>query len=153
MGLEVPSPPEAAPLAAAAARHGGRVFSLALLLVSVSFAVAGQFMLKAAMNEIGRVGQAQLRSPGRLVAKAVAEPRLWIGLALFGISALFWLVVLSRVALSVAYPLVGFSYIIVVAIAKFRLNEAVPPLRWIGVCVIATGIALIGLSFRRASGT
>ena len=33
---------------------------------------------------------------GQTIARAVKEPLLWIGLLLFGISALFWLVVLER---------------------------------------------------------
>jgi multidrug transporter EmrE-like cation transporter len=127
--------------------------SMALLVISVVFAIAGQFTLKAAMNEIGRIGTAQFRDPIALVARAAKEPRLWAGLALFGISAAFWLVVLSRVNLSVAYPLVGVSYILVVAIGRFVLNEEVPPMRWVGVTIIAVGIATIGLSFRGSNGT
>ena len=155
MALEVP-PPEAIPeppIAASFLGSGNRGFSLALLVVSVVFAIAGQFTLKAAMNEIGRIGSVEFRDPMALVAKAAKEPRLWAGLALFGISALFWLVVLSRVNLSVAYPLVGVSYILVVAIGRFVLNEEVPPLRWVGVTIIALGIATIGLSFRASNGT
>jgi drug/metabolite transporter (DMT)-like permease len=154
MALEVP-PPEAIPdTTSLAARTvgGGRAVSLALLVISVIFAIAGQFTLKAAMNEIGRIGRSQVKTPVTTVTRAAKEPRLWFGLALFGISALFWLVVLSRVSLSIAYPMVGLSYIVVVVVSKLFLHEAVPPLRWIGVSVIAIGIAVIGLSFRRATG-
>jgi drug/metabolite transporter (DMT)-like permease len=56
------------------------------------------------------------------------------------------------VRLSVAYPIVGISYIVIVAFARFFLHEQVPPLRWAGVFIIAIGIAVIGLSFSRASG-
>jgi drug/metabolite transporter (DMT)-like permease len=153
MALEVP-PPEALPDAAAAAPSllsGGRAISLALLAVSVVFAVAGQFTLKSAMNEIGRIGRQQAKAPIDTVLNAAKEPRLWIGLALFGFSAVFWLVVLSRVSLSVAYPLVGMSYVVVVLIARYVLHESVPALRWLGVSVVALGIALIGISFRRAA--
>jgi multidrug transporter EmrE-like cation transporter len=154
MAMEVP-PPEVIPELpiAAAPAHGGRLISLILLAVSVAFAVGGQFTLKSAMNDIGRIGKAELSSPGDLLLRAAKEPKLWVGLALFGISAFFWLIVLSRVALSVAYPLVGLSYIVVVAIGRFALHEQVPALRWFGVIVIALGIAMIGFSFRRATGT
>jgi multidrug transporter EmrE-like cation transporter len=156
VALEVP-PPEAIPEPPLAASSflgsGNRALSVAMLVVSVVFAIAGQFTLKAAMNEIGRIGTAQIRDPMALIARAAKEPRLWAGLALFGISALFWLVVLSRVNLSVAYPLVGVSYILVVAIGRFVLNEEVPFMRWVGVTAIALGIAIIGFSFRGASGT
>lgn len=144
MAIEVP-PPEAIPVAASASRGGP--ISLALLLVSVCFAIGGQLTLKSAMNNIGRIGTAEVTAAGETVVKAVKEPRLWLGLTLFGISALFWLVVLSRVPLSVAYPLVGVSYILVVIFARLFLGESVPPLRWIGVAVVATGIAIVGASF------
>ena len=151
MALEVP-PPEAVPEAVAQATSSSaassRLISLALLLVSVLFAVAGQLTLKAAMTEVGRIGRNS--AIGDTLVKAIKEPKLWVGLVLFGISAVFWLVVLSRVRLSVAYPLVGFSYIVVVAFARFALNEEVPTLRWVGVSVIALGIAVIGFSFRSA---
>ena len=151
MALEVP-PPEALPETIQAASSPGtsRLVSLGLLLVSVVFAVAGQLTLKSAMDSVGRIGKtSQL---GEIAVRALKEPLLWMGLTLFGISALFWLVVLSRVRLSVAYPIVGISYILIVLLARFRLHEHVPTLRWIGVSVIALGIAIIGLSFRSKSG-
>ena len=126
--------------------------SLGLLLVSVVFAIAGQLTLKAAMEEVGRIGAREVSAAGETIKRAVKEPRLWLGLTLFGISALFWLVVLSRVPLSVAYPFVGVSYILIVAFSRLFLHEHVPTLRWIGVFIVALGIAIVGLSFRRVSG-
>ena len=150
MALEVP-PPEAVPVAAPP-RPGVGLTSLALLLVSVVFAIAGQLTLKAAMNEVGRIGRADVSTPVATALRVAKEPKLWIGLTLFGISALFWLVVLSRVPLSVAYPFVGLSYVMVVAFSRVVLNEHVPALRWLGVVIVAVGIAIIGLSFRRVTG-
>jgi drug/metabolite transporter (DMT)-like permease len=153
MALEVPTPEPLPPLPPlGAARPSSQLISVALLVVSVSFAVAGQLTLKAGMERVGRIGAAQVAAPMETIAKALREPRLWLGLFLFGVSALFWLVVLSRVDLSLAYPMVGMTYIIVVALARFLLHEQIPPLRWIGVVVVACGIALIGLSFRHTTG-
>ena len=151
MALEVP-PPEALPETIRAASSPGtsRVISLTLLLVSITFAVVGQLTLKAAMDRVGRIGRES--ALGDTLVRAAKEPLLWGGLALFGISAMFWLVVLSRVRLSVAYPLVGISYILIVLLARYRLHEHVPPLRWVGVFVIALGIAIIGFSFRAKAG-
>jgi len=124
--------------------------SLALLVVSVCFAIAGQLTLKAAMSRVGRIGYAQAAAPLDTIARALREPRLWAGLTLFTISAAFWLIVLSRVPLSVAYPVLGISYVLVVLLSRLVLNEPVPALRWAGVIVVAVGIALIGASFRPA---
>ena len=151
MALEAP-PPEILPIAAAP-RTRSTAISIVLLVVSVVFATAGQLTLKAAMEEIGRIGTAQVSEAGETLSRAVKEPLLWIGLALFGISALFWLVVLSRVDLSLAYPFVGISYVVVVALGRFFFHEQVPTLRWIGVSVIALGIALIGVSSKTVAGS
>ncbi len=153
MALEVP-PPEALPVAAVQTpSRTSTLISIAILVVSVGFAVAGQLTLKYAMDQIGRIGSAQVADPMKTIAKAAREPALWVGLILFGISALFWLIVLSRVQLSLAYPFVGLSYVIVVGFSKLYLHEDVPPLRWLGVLVVAVGIALVGLSSRSVSGT
>jgi undecaprenyl phosphate-alpha-L-ara4N flippase subunit ArnE len=149
MALELPSPE---PIAAAPTRPAGLI-SIALLVVSIGFAIAGQVTLKSAMNNIGRIGSSEVRAVGATVSRAAREPRLWAGLILFGISSVFWLVVLSRVPLSVAYPFVGISYVAIVLLSRFVLHEHVPLLRWAGVLVVATGIAIIGLSFRRLSGS
>ena len=151
MALEVP-PPEALPESIQAVSSPGtsRAVSLGLLLISVFFAVAGQLTLKSAMDSVGRIGRAS--AAGETLLRAAKEPRLWIGLTLFGISAIFWLVVLSRVRLSVAYPVVGISYILIVLLARLWLHEHVPTLRWIGVIVIAVGIAIIGFSFKSKTG-
>lgn len=124
-----------------------------LLITSVSLAVAGQLTLKSAMEKVGRIGTAEVSAPLATIKKVAGEPLLWVGLFLFGVSAVFWLVVLSHVPLSVAYPVVGLSYILIVGFSRFALHESVPLLRWMGVLVVALGIGIIGLSFRRASGS
>jgi len=150
MPLEVPAA-QAAPIAASTSRLSG-VIVVVLLLFSVGFATAGQLVLKDAMERVGRIGTAQVNAAGDTILRMASEPRLWLGLTLFGISALFWLVVLSHVPLSLAYPVVGISYILIVAFSRFIRHEHVPSLRWVGVVVIAFGIALIGFSFKRTTG-
>lgn len=150
MALEAP-PPDV--LSAQTSSRTSTLISVVLLVLSVGFATAGQLVLKAAMNEVGRIGTAQVSDAGQTALRAVKEPKLWLGLVLFGISSVFWLVVLSRVDLSLAYPMVGLSYVVIVMLAAFMLHENVPPLRWLGVVVIAVGIALVGISSRSLSGS
>ncbi|MFP5299463.1 MAG: hypothetical protein ACLGHL_10795, partial [Actinomycetota bacterium] len=99
------------------------------------------------------LGLVSLRLTGLYFALVTLAYGAFAEQTLFGISALFWLVVLSRVPLSVAYPIVGVSYILIVLLGRFVLHETVPTMRWIGVFVVATGIAIIGLSFRRVAGS
>jgi multidrug transporter EmrE-like cation transporter len=150
MGLELP---ETEPIETAASTRAASMISLAFLVVSVVFAIGGQLALKSAMNSIGRIGSAEVQAAGETIGRAIREPRLWLGLSLFGVSSLFWMVVLSRIPLSVAYPFVGVSYILIVLLSSIVLHEHVPGLRWVGVLVVAAGITIIGFSFGRLSGT
>jgi multidrug transporter EmrE-like cation transporter len=148
MALEVP-PPEA--VAAEAVSRPSSAISFILVVISVSLATGGHFTLKAAMDRVGRIGTAQVQAFGDTIARAAKEPLLWLGLFLFGVSAVFWLVVLSRVSLSIAYPFAGLSYVGIVLLDRYVLHEPVPALRWVGVAAIALGIALVGLSTRTAN--
>ena len=152
MALEAPPPGALPELAQGSMPPSVSLASLGLLLVSVSFSLIGQLTLKSAMTRVGRIGASDVSQPLDTLQRAAREPHLWLGLAAFGVSAIFWLVVLSRVPLSVAYPFVGISYVAIVFFSRLVLHESVPPLRWLGACVVAVGIAIVGLSFRRATG-
>jgi drug/metabolite transporter (DMT)-like permease len=80
---------------------------------------------------------------GASLRALVTEPFVWAGLVLFGLSALVWLVVLSRASLSFAYPFAALTYVMILLFDAFVLDEQVPALRWAGVAFIAGGIFLI----------
>ena len=65
------------------------------------------------------------------------QPFVWGGLLLFGISAIVWLVVLSRASLSFAYPFASLTYVLILLFDQFVLKDEVPALRWGGVAFIA----------------
>ena len=115
---------------------------IAMILISVTLAAVAQLTLKHGMNQVresfGAVGAnaASLKA----VATTVA---VWVGLALFGLSALVWLAVLSRASLSFAYPFAALTYVLIVLFDRFVLDETVPPLRWGGVAFIIVGIILV----------
>lgn len=131
-----------APAAPALSREGFNVKLVALILLSVSLAAVAQLTLKHGMNlvvdSVGRVG---IDGPS---ARAVAtSPWILTGLALFGLSAAVWLIVLSRAALSFAYPFAALTYVLILLFDRLVLHQQVPGLRWAGVACIALGIVLI----------
>ncbi|MGI8426564.1 MAG: EamA family transporter [Actinomycetota bacterium] len=115
-----------------------------LAILSVLLATGGQLLLKAGMENVGYVGGDQLRRPAELALTLLKTPQVVIGLGLFVVSAGSWLLVLSRVPLSVAYPFVGLTYVLTTLFAKFALKENVPTLRWLGIGLILLGIAFVG---------
>lgn len=95
-------------------------FSLALAII---FATAGQLLLKAGMDATGVQIALQPRALLELVQTVLGSWRLLLGFALFGASSLFWLTALSRVPLSVAYPVVSLSYVIILGSSVVLLGE------------------------------
>jgi drug/metabolite transporter (DMT)-like permease len=117
---------------------------IAMILLSVGLAAVAQLLLKTGMNHVNDdLTPARFGLDGASMRVLVAQPYVWAGLFLFGLSALVWLVVLSRASLSFAYPFAALTYVLILLFDAFVLDEAVPPLRWGGVAFIAVGIFLI----------
>ena len=116
---------------------------LALILISVGLAAVAQLTLKHGMNQVvGRTGTA-FELSGRSLRAVALTPAVWFGLALFGLSAVVWLAVLSRASLSFAYPFAALTYVLIVLFDKFVLRDPVPAMRWGGVALIVAGIFLV----------
>jgi drug/metabolite transporter (DMT)-like permease len=117
---------------------------IAMILLSVVLAAVAQLTLKTGMNHVNdELAPATFSLSGRSLRVLVGQPFVWGGLFLFGVSALVWLVVLSRASLSFAYPFAALTYVSILLFDHFVLNEQVPALRWAGVACIALGIFLI----------
>lgn len=117
-----------------------------LAIIGVMIATGGQLLLRAGMERVGYIGANRVARPVTLALQVASEPRVVIGLVLFGISAAMWLIVLSRIPLSLAYPFAGLTYVFVTVFSKFILKEEVPGIRWLGLVLIVGGIILVGRS-------
>ncbi len=117
-----------------------------LAVLGVLVATGGQLLLRAGMERVGYIGANRVARPVTLAIQVASEPRVVIGLVLFVISAGMWLIVLSRIPLSLAYPFAGLTYVFVTVFSKFFLNENVPAIRWLGLVLIVSGIFLVGRS-------
>ena len=117
--------------------------SVLLILLSISIAVGGQLMLKIGIDRIGVTGLGSMKALTSLFSGIIRSPMVLTGLFLYLISAAIWLVVLSTVDLSFAYPFIGLTYVMVLVLSRFILKEEVNPLRWIGAFIITVGVVVI----------
>ena len=117
--------------------------SILLILLSIFIAVGGQMLLKIGINRIGIVSFNGFDDFSRLFLGIIKSPLVISGLFLYVISAAVWLVVLSAVDLSFAYPFIGFTYVMVLILSKFILKEEVNLIRWIGALIITIGVIVI----------
>jgi drug/metabolite transporter (DMT)-like permease len=123
-------------------REERKAMLIGLILVSVMLASLAQLTLKHGVNQAFPPPSA-FKLDGHSIRSMVATPTVWLGIALFGISAIVWIAVLSRTTLSFAYPFVSLTYVLILAVDAFVLHESVPALRWGGVALIVSGIILI----------
>ena len=77
------------------------------------------------------------------VQKAILSPYIWGGMAIYVVATVIWLNVLSKLPLSVAYPLMSIAYVFGLVLAKVVLGETISLTRWIGGFVIVLGLVLI----------
>lgn len=103
--------------------------TVALLLLASLLSSAGQLCQKQAAHRADKK---------RLV--------LWLALAvgMLGAGMLLWLVVLQRVPVSLAYPMLSLNFVWVTLAAKFIWRETVTMRHWIGIALIILGILLLG---------
>ena len=88
---------------------------------------------------------------GQLVMTAAKSAWVWVGLVLYGGSFGLWLLALSRVELSFAYPFVSISYVLITVWGALVLKEDVNAWRVAGIACIVAGIFCIAQSARCAS--
>lgn len=113
-----------------------------VILINVSLTVTGQLLLKQGMIKVGRITSDLNKLPGMML-KALSNEYVISGIGIYAISAMIWLVILSRVKLSFAYPMVSFGYVLTVFFSWLLFKEQVPLVRLIGVFVICIGVYLV----------
>ncbi|WP_413175202.1 EamA family transporter [Anabaena azotica] len=111
-----------------------------LLLISVLISVAGQFLLKMGALKLGKVHAGNFFS---LIFNIITIPELLLGLTCYGIGAIAYILLLTRVNLSVAAPAVSVGYIFSVLLGYFILKEPIPLLRIVGLGLIVMGVILV----------
>jgi multidrug transporter EmrE-like cation transporter len=114
-----------------------------LALASIGLSAVAQLLMKIGMTAV-RSGA--VSGGGSLLVAAFLSPHVLAGLAAYGISAILWLLVLSRLPLSLAYPLVSLGFIAVVILSALILHEPVSAIRMAAVALIVCGVLILGLS-------
>ena len=118
------------------------IFVFLIALAAIVLLVSGQTLLKVGLNDIGGVSLFD-GNPLASLLGLLRTPWILVGFVCYGISALLWLDVLSKLDFSVAFPLVSLTYVFSLVIGHFIFHERVGLDRVAGVLLILMGLFFI----------
>ena len=116
------------------------------IIGTIGTAVAGQLSLKEGMRHAGQIDLSNIEKIWQVLPRVLSIPTVWIGLFLYGLSAFFWLIVLSHYDLSYAYPMLSISYILIPLLAWIVFGEQIPIMRGISIAIICIGVIILSRS-------
>ena len=116
--------------------------ALAFLLTGVLLNAAAQLLLKAGTNVLGVI--TLTRANWLEMAWKMATQHFFVlGAACYAASLVVWIIGLSRVPVSIAYPMLSIGYIVNAVAAHYLFGEAVTTTRWLGIGFIVLGVWLV----------
>jgi undecaprenyl phosphate-alpha-L-ara4N flippase subunit ArnF len=136
--------------------HVSKRLAAFLFAASVLLTTTAQLLFKAAMQQTnGALGGDAPDGWAILVSLPPSDIiLLLIGLSCYALSMLAWVAALSRFDVSVAYPVLSISYVLVYLGAVYLpwLHESSSPLKLAGIAAIILGVALVAISGDDSSG-
>ncbi|MDX8380421.1 MAG: EamA family transporter [Gallionella sp.] len=118
------------------------LISFSLILTGVMLNAAAQILMKSGTNAIGHFdfSVANILPIGW---KLATEWHILIALCCYVISVVVWVLALSRVQVSIAFPLLSMAYIVTAVAAWYLLGEALSMTKIVGIGVIILGVVII----------
>ncbi len=112
-----------------------------LLIFNVFLTVLGQILLKQGVTYVGRIDSFR-----ELLSKfwqLILNPYVIGGVSIYGFTTFVWLVILSRIKLSIAYPMLSLGYVMAIPFSWLFFKETIPRVRIIGAIIICIGVYLV----------
>jgi multidrug transporter EmrE-like cation transporter len=116
-----------------------------LLMVGVLLNASAQLLLKAGMTRIGEF-EFQLSNVLPIGLQIATNLPIMLGISAYVISVFVWMMVLSRVDVSMAYPMVSLGYVVNAIAAFYLFAEPLSALRVGGIFIILMGVLMVARS-------
>jgi len=119
--------------------------SFLLVLAGVLLNAAAQLLLKAGTNAVGHF-EFSAQNVVPVGMKLAFEPHILGGLGCYVVSVVVWIMALSRVEVSIAYPMLSIGYVVNALAAWYLFGEALGAMRLTGIGFIIVGVYLVARS-------
>lgn len=111
-----------------------------MLLGGVFLNACAQLLLKAATRQSGELVADSGQVSWSSVMHLLGTVPLWMGMGCYGFSVIVWLGALSRVPVSVAYPMLSIGYVVNAFAAAALFGEALSVPKLFGIALICAGV-------------
>lgn len=121
------------------------ILIFALIILEIICNTAAQISLKVGMERIGGfsfTGSSILP----IGLQVITSPWIILGVLIYVVSLIIWIMILSRAEVSISYPMTSLGYVLTVLVAYFFLGEHVTVMRIVGVFVIMLGVCIVARS-------
>ena len=119
--------------------------SWVFLLTGVLLNAAAQLLLKAGTNAVGRF-EFSAENIVPIGIKLAFEPHIAGGVACYVVSLVVWIMGLSRVEVSIAYPMLSIGYVLNAVAAWYLFGESLTAQKLVGIAFIVAGVFLVARS-------
>jgi multidrug transporter EmrE-like cation transporter len=116
-----------------------------LIMIGVLLNAVAQLALKASVKDTGAI-ELSAGNVMPVASQLMAEPWLWVGLGCYGISVIVWILALSRVDVTIAYPMLSVGYVVNAFAAYALFGETLTPGRLMGIGIIILGVTVLARS-------
>ena len=121
------------------------LLSFTLVMCGVLLNAAAQLLLKAGTNSVGQFSfTADNLFP--IGIRLASDPYILGGLGCYVVSVVLWIMALSRVEVSLAYPMLSFGYVVNAFAAWHLFGEALTVQRLVGIGTIIVGVFMVARS-------
>lgn len=118
---------------------------LPYILGSVLLNAFAQILIRNGMICVGQLGKT-FQEIVQYVISVFTNFCVLSGMFCYGLSFLLWIYVLSKVSVSIAYPLGSIGFILVPIIAFFTLGEPLSVYKIFGTIIICVGVIVLSMS-------
>lgn len=116
--------------------------AFALVLTGVMLNAAAQLLIKSGAETAGRF-DFTLANIVRAGLHFALQWQILLGLVCYAISVVVWILALTRVQVSIAYPMLSLGYVVTAFAAWWLFGETLNPAKLAGIAVIIAGVVLL----------
>lgn len=120
-----------------------KMSAYAFVLVCIVFTVLGQLLIKWQAMDAGSFPASWSARAG-FFFNLMLNPWIMVGLASAVIAACAWILAMTKLPISVAYPMMSLTYPLVIGLSWILLGETLSLWRVVGAAFILAGVTLLG---------